>query len=258
MEKLIENCIQTILPYLKLILNGLLTSLAPIVAALGIVINNKKAYKRDMQNREKNLKINILEKMYEMFNEYIHWDVNFWVNVPHYQRQIVDELIESGTSTCIQNINEQMTIGLQKLIDIEMYKQELRNVLQISVHFENLIDMQKNNYHSLKVEIDVLNSVVCLMIRRCAEGKDINTNLIETVNELKQTRNEHITPNIAHKMEDIYNISKNMTTIEKSQLKEVVYTVIDRFHLSKDYKDTSDETQNIEKSIAKYIHDIIY
>lgn len=257
MEKYIEDFIQIIVPYLKMILNGLITSLAPIVAAMGIVINNRKAYKRDMQNREKNLKINILEKMYEMLNEYIHWDINFWINIPSYQRQIVDELIESGTSTYIQNVKEQMTNGLQKLIDLEMYKQELRNVLQLSIHFEKLIDMQKKNYHSVESETEVLDMIVRLMVRKYAEGKDMNTNLIETINELKKIRDEKNNSNIIYKV-DIYSVLKDMNGTEKKQLKEIVYAVIDEFNLAKDYTNTSDEIQKIEETIAKYIHDIIY
>lgn len=59
-----------ILPYLKMIINGLVTSLAPIVAAIGIVVNNRKANERDYKNREKRLKTDILEDMYDMFQSF--------------------------------------------------------------------------------------------------------------------------------------------------------------------------------------------
>ena len=78
-----------ILPYLKMIINGLVTSLAPIVAAIGIVVNNRKANERDYKNREKRLKTDILEDMYDMFQKARHEEIDFQIQIRFLYKGII-------------------------------------------------------------------------------------------------------------------------------------------------------------------------
>ena len=55
---------------LKNFIDGLIIFTAPIIAVIGILINKKKASKRDVANQTRNFKLNMLEKTYEKYNEF--------------------------------------------------------------------------------------------------------------------------------------------------------------------------------------------
>ena len=55
----------TFIQYSKIFLSGLVASLPSIIAAMGIIINNRRATVRMKDDRKKSFKLGILEEVYK-------------------------------------------------------------------------------------------------------------------------------------------------------------------------------------------------
>lgn len=238
-----------ILPYLKMIINGLVTSLAPIVAAIGIVVNNRKANERDYKNREKRLKTDILEDMYDMFQKARHEEIDFQIQIRHLQLNMVEEIIEFGTNSFLPRIRDLCSSNIFRAIDIEMYKQELRKILGIDISLKELLDLQQENYREILAQPQVLERITWILVDNY--NNDKKGYLSATITMLQQAMDEKQFDWCLAKKR--YDLSKS----EKRMLIADMQRIIDQYNLQTDYTPISEADSALERKIATEIGKVL-
>lgn len=242
---------ETIQPYINQIVMGFFTALAPIVAAIGIVAENRSARKREFNLQKNNLKIGIINDLYDMTNKISHNDILRQVNVEGVERKVISEILQTGTSNILAAYQKENMQFLQNVIDAEMHKQEIRKALNIEISFETLIHLIEENIKQIQAELDVIDYATRSIVLSYSRNRDRDVAIKELVNMLEKKKTDPSIDKFA-----VYDAVDTICTEEKKQLEEIISAIVFEYSCHRKYSDISDEFEKIEKCLAESLIEI--
>lgn len=249
----IAELYNTIQPYFSAFLTGFFTALAPIIAAIGIIVDNKQAKRRDYENQKNQRKLDILETLYETLNEITRIGIKYEVGLSSLQKNMIDELMKYGTSNYMYEFKETYIDNVQRIIDVEMYKQEIRRALDLDISFKGLLQCTKDDFFKIENEIFVLDYSTRIAIVEYSKNRDLDVSRNVLIHQLSAHRDgEHIT-----EVPDISDLVYEISDAEKMLLKEMLYGIVDKYNSCRNRKKISDEVELIENKIGEYYSRIL-
>ena len=244
---------ESVLPYLKNFIEGLIISAAPIIAAIGIVINNKKASKRDVANQIREFKLNMLEKTYEKYNEFSRKDMLFRSNRDKYKREMIYELINYGTNTTLYKVISEGSELITELFIVGMYYQELREEMEIDISFDELVELEVEEYKKIFEDYKSTDFIMRYLIRNYSlfiKGKISKETILSNLGKV----NKDELKKMNFELEEII---KEFGIMEKKKLLEMGYDLLTKYNKEISIHEVSEKSIKIEKQIASYISDIL-
>lgn len=243
----------TIQPYFSAFLTGFFTALAPVIAAIGIIVDNKQAKRRDYENQKNQRKLDILENLYETLNEITRIGIKYEVGLSSLQKNMIDELMKYGTSNYMYEFKETYIDSVQRIIDVEMYKQEIRRALDLDISFQGLLQCTKDDFFKIENEIFVLDYSTRIAIAEYSKTRDIDVARTVLIRQLSTHLDGNGITDLPDISELVYEISDN----ERMILKEMLYGIVDKYNSCRDRKKLSDEVELIESKIGEYYSKIL-
>ena len=126
----------TFIQYSKIFLSGLVVSLPSIIAAMGIIINNRRATVRMKDDRKKSFKLGILEEVYKQYDECAREYINIVSSVSSEMIKIQDELIYRGTDNLAEEYKYRLVEAGKKALYLATYRNSLIKALKVNIDAE--------------------------------------------------------------------------------------------------------------------------
>lgn len=164
----------TFVQYGKIFFDGLVASFPSIIAALGIIINNKKANVRMKDERSKAFKLGIIEELYKQYDECVREYINIASSVNSNMIKIQNELIYKGTDNLVKEYRFHLIEAGKKALYLATYRNSLIKVLGIDVDVDKIAISLNDIYKKISVFTNELVMVSKLFIVIYYETTDFN------------------------------------------------------------------------------------
>ena len=185
----------TFIQYSKIFLSGLVASLPSIIAAMGIIINNRRATVRMKDDRKKSFKLGILEEVYKQYDECAREYINIVSSVSSEMIKIQDELIYRGTDNLAEEYKYRLVEAGKKALYLATYRNSLIKALKVNIDADEMAIYLNDTYNKMVVWTNELVMISKLFIITYYETADFDKTINEVI-EILRKKVEDIKKNV--------------------------------------------------------------
>ena len=169
-----------------MLIDGTVTSLPSIVAAIGIIVNNLRASSRQKLDRRIKYDIDLIETICNKYDEVSNEFIILMSEVETRLYDVQEEIIHYGTDNESQRFMAETMEVVQKTLFLATYKNRIKKARNIKIDSEKLVKGMVDSAERIMVYIRVITYISKLFVVKYHETLDMDITRKEVIEVLKK------------------------------------------------------------------------